>query len=65
MAKGSGGINETKSLGTRKDDMGIDQVPKTGKPFKGSGEQNISKGQPSKSDSFTGKTKNKSGEAIT
>lgn len=57
--KGSGGINETKSFGTKRDNMGIDTVGRPGSPAKGSGEQNISKGQRTQVDSFTGKTKNK------
>lgn len=59
------GSNEGKSFPKGRDDMGIDTKPRPGKPFKGSGQMNIEKGQPTKEDPVTGKTKNTSGEAIT
>ncbi len=58
------GSNEGRSLPKGSDDMGIDQVPRTTKGFKGGGEINLSKGIKTSPDSVTGKTKNTVGENL-
>ena len=58
------GSNDGRKFWLGRDDMGIDEVFSAGKPPKGSGAVNASKGQSTSADSVTGKTKNTIGENL-